>query len=283
MSAGTPAVSRRAVASRKRTGLSPMANVLVRLAAPVAILVIWEVWTQSAKNLFFPPPSAIAVRMWELWLSGAWPWIVTAEVSDEVIPSLLRMLAGFAIAAVLGIAVGTVIGRSQRVSWTVEPLLHFLRSVPGPALLPVFMVLFGTDATMRVALIAFGSVWPIILNTIDGVREVEPTQLETAKTFGLPLRARLSKIILPSAGPKVFAGLAVALAIALVLMVISELTVATNGIGYEIQRAQQTFAMTDMWAWIALVALLGWVLNVLFTTAERRVLRWHRGARRHDD
>lgn len=260
-----------------------MGNLAIRLAVPVALVVVWEVATQTANNLFFPPPSVIATRMIELWFSGPAPLFFTPAVATDILPSLARMLGGWGIAAVIGITIGFLIGSFKKVSWTVEPMLHFLRSVPGPALLPVFMILLGTDWQMRVALIAFGCIWPVILNTIDGVREVDRTQLETARAFALPRRARVFQIILPSASPKIFAGLSVSLAIALVLMVVSELYVATAGIGFQIQRAQQMFALADMWAGILLIAILGLMLNLIFTLVEYRVLRWYRGARRHDD
>lgn len=257
--------------------------VLLRVAAPIVLIVLWEVAAVGADSLWFPPPSEIAARMHELWLSGGFPSIFTPAVATDVLPSLGRMLAGWALAGVVGVAFGIAIGRSRVLSQTVEPTVHFLRSTPGPALLPIFLILLGTDSTMRVALIAFASMWPILLNTIDGVRAVDPTQLETARVFGIPRWSRITRIVLPSAMPKIFAGLTIALAVSLTLMVVSELSVATDGIGYQIQRATQLYAMTDMWAGIVLIALLGIVLNALFNLVERRVLRWYRGARRHND
>jgi ABC-type nitrate/sulfonate/bicarbonate transport system permease component len=256
---------------------------LLRTAAPLALLVLWELAVESADSLWFPPPSEIVVRMYELWFSAGFPTVFTPAVTADVLPSVGRMLAGWGLAAVVGVLLGILIGRSRVVSQTVEPTVHFLRSTPGPALVPIFLILLGTDSTMRISLIAFASMWPILLNAIDGVRAVDPTQLETARVFGIPRWSRIVRIVLPSALPKIFAGLTIALAVSLTLMVISELTVATDGIGYRIQRASQLFAMTDMWAWIMLIAVLGVVLNALLNLVERRVLRWYRGSRRHVD
>jgi ABC-type nitrate/sulfonate/bicarbonate transport system permease component len=257
--------------------------VLLRAAAPAVLLALWELAAESADSLWFPPPSEIAVRMYELWFSARFPTVFTPAVTADVLPSVGRMLAGWGLAAVVGVSLGILIGRSRVVSQTVEPTVHFLRSTPGPALVPIFLILLGTDSTMRISLIAFASMWPVLLNTIDGVRGVDPTQLETARVFGIPRWSRITRIVLPSALPKIFAGLTIALAVSLTLMVISELTVATDGIGYRIQRASQLFAMTDMWAWIMLIAVLGVVLNALLNLVERRVLRWYRGSRRHVD
>jgi ABC-type nitrate/sulfonate/bicarbonate transport system permease component len=257
--------------------------VLLRIAAPVVLIVLWELAAGSANSLWFPPPSNIVTRMYELWFSAGFPVIFTPAVAEDILPSVGRMLAGWGLAGVIGVALGLAIGRSQVISQTVEPTVHFLRSTPGPALVPIFLILLGTDSAMRISLIAFASMWPILLNTIDGVRAVDPTQLETARVFGMPRWSRLVRIVLPSAMPKIFAGLTIALAVSLTLMVISELTVATDGIGYQIQRASQLFAITDMWAGIMLIAVLGVLLNVLLNLVERRVLRWYRGARRHND
>lgn len=260
-----------------------VAAVLLRLAAPFILIVIWEISARTAASIWFPPPSEIVTKMYALWISGPAPIFFTAAVATDILPSIGRMLAGLGIAIVLGVALGFAIGYSRFVSATTEPIINFLRSTPGPALLPVFLLLLGTGSTMRVALIAFASLWPVLLNTIDGVRGVDPTQLETARVFGIPGYARLFRVMLPAALPKIFAGLAIALAVSITLMVVSELTVATDGIGYQIQRASQIFQMTTMWAGILLIAILGVLLNAIFELLERRTLSWYRGSKRIND
>ena len=172
-----------------------------------------------------------------------------------------------------------LIGRSRRLSDFLNPSLQFLRAIPGPALIPVFILLLGTESTMRIVLIAFGSVWPVLLNTIEGTQTVDPLQLDTARAFRLPRHARLWRIVLPAAMPKIFAGMRVSLSLAVILMVVSELVASTNGIGYRIQNAQIMFLLTDMWCGIVLLALIGYTLNWLFLKLEDHVLDWHRGAR----
>lgn len=258
-------------------------KVLTPVAAPLLLIIVWEAAARGAQSIWFPPPTEILGRMRELWFSGPAPFFLTPAVADDVLPSIARMFAGLGIAIVIGVLLGIVIGRSRFVSTTTEPIINFLRSTPGPALLPVFLLLLGTDSMMRIALIAFASLWPILLNTIDGVRSVEATQLETAKLFGLPAWARVTRVILPSALPKILAGVTISIAVALTLMVVSELSVATDGIGFQIQRATQLFEMTDMWAGILLIAILGIVLNAIFEIVERISLRWYRGSKRKYD
>lgn len=246
----------------------------------IGVLIAWQAATQQASSIFFPTPIDILMRAKELWLSGPASrlWLTDGVFSD-VIPSLGRMMAGWIIAALIGVTVGVALARSRILSDLIDPCLQFLRAVPGPALIPIFIILLGTESTMRISLIAFSSVWPVLLNTIEGVRTVEPGHLSTAKSFRIPRSAQLFRIIIPAAMPKIMAGLRVSLAIALILMVISEMIASTSGIGYILSFSQQSFLLTDMWAAIVLLSVLGFTLNLIFSQVERRVLRWHAGAR----
>ncbi len=254
--------------------------IVVRFGLGAGLIVLWQYLAVRAGSIFFPPPTEIAKRAVELWLSGPPSRLFLGEgVFQDVLPSLARLLAGWGLAVVVGIALGTLIGRSRKVSEILDPSLQFLRAIPGPALVPVFILLLGTESTMRIVLIAFGSVWPVLLNTIEGTRTVDPVQLDTASAFKLPRRARLWRIVLPAAMPKIFAGIRVSLSLAVILMVVSELVASTNGIGYRIQNSQIMFLLTDMWCGIVLLAIIGYALNALFLKLEDHVLNWHRGAR----
>jgi ABC-type nitrate/sulfonate/bicarbonate transport system permease component len=140
----------------------------------------------------------------------------------------------------------------------------------------VFIVLFGLGVKMKVVLIATGAVWPVLLNTIDGVRSVEPLLLDMARAFRLGRWRRLRRIVLPSAGPQIFAGARTALAIAVIVMVVSEGVGGSGGIGYFLLNAQRNFQLTSMWGTIIALGILGYLLNVLFRIVEAVALRWHR-------
>jgi len=252
----------------------------VRYGLGIALIIVWEFAARKAGSIFFPPPSEILHRAASLWLSGPPHQLFLSDsVFQDVLPSIFRLLGGWAFAVLIGIPLGILIGRSRNLSDLVNPSLQFLRAIPGPALIPIFIILLGTESTMRVTLIAFGSVWPILLNTIEGTRTVDPVQIDTARAFRIPRHARLWRIVLPAAIPKIFAGMRVSLALAVILMVVSELVASTSGIGYRIQNAQIMFLLTDMWCGIILLALIGYTVNLLFLKFERRVLAWHRGAR----
>jgi ABC-type nitrate/sulfonate/bicarbonate transport system permease component len=259
---------------------SAIQSFAVRYGLGIALVIAWEYAARRAGSIFFPPPSEILHRAAALWLSGPPHRLFLSDsVFQDVLPSLLRLLGGWALAVLIGVTLGILIGRWRNLSDLVNPALQFLRAIPGPALIPIFIILLGTESTMRVALIAFGSVWPILLNTIEGTRTVDPVQLDTARAFRIPPLARLWRIVLPAAMPKIFAGMRVSLSLAVILMVVSELVASTSGIGYRIQNAQIMFLLTDMWCGIVLLALIGYSLNLLFLKFERRVLGWHRGAR----
>jgi ABC-type nitrate/sulfonate/bicarbonate transport system permease component len=266
-----------------RLGLSArgaIGSFAVRYGLGIALILLWQFAATRAGSIFFPPPTEILQRGAALWLSGPVEWLFLSDsVFQDVLPSLFRVLGGWALAVMIGVPLGLLIGLSHNMSDYLNPTLQFLRAIPGPALIPIFIILLGTDSTMRVTLIAFGSVWPILLNTIEGTRTVDPLQLDTAQAYRLPPHARIWHIVLPAASPKIFAGMRVSLSLAVILMAVSELVASTSGIGYRIQHAQIMFLLTDMWCGIVLLGLLGYLLNWLFLKLEGRALGWHRGAR----
>ncbi len=252
--------------------LTLLAARLVALAVAVAA---WQLGTEAAGNPFFLPPSRIGPDMYHQWFSGpAGHLWLTPDATANLLPSLGRMLAGWAIAAAAGVAIGVAIGRLPLLADLTEPGVHFARAVPPPALVPVFLLLFNIGTGMELAAIIFGVIWPVLLNSIDGARHVHPGHLETARAFRIPPLTRLGRIILPSAAPKIAAGLRLSLALALVMMVISEFVGSTNGIGREMLQDQSLFNVLGMWDVIVLLGLLGMVLNAAFGLVERRVLAW---------
>jgi ABC-type nitrate/sulfonate/bicarbonate transport system permease component len=248
--------------------------VALRLSVLVGLAVIWQVAGTIWGSPFFPTFAETADRLWEAWLSE--PRMLTGQL----LPSVVRLLAGWLLAVVVGVSVGTLIGTVAWMRDSVDPIVQFLRAIPPPALIPLFIVLLGIGDSMKVGMIAFGVVWPILLNTVDGVRSVDQLHLDTARVFGLGRRDTLLRVVLPSAGPKIFAGFRISLSIAVILMVISEMVATINGVGFTIVQAQRTFRMLDVWAGILLLGVMGYALNAALGLLERRVLRWQQGAYR---
>jgi ABC-type nitrate/sulfonate/bicarbonate transport system permease component len=237
------------------------------LLLPVLLLVAYDAWARSAGDFFFPSLSVIGATFADEWLF--------TRVPTDLLPSLGRMLAGYVIAIAVGVALGALLGLSRTVSTALDPVLQFLRALPPPALIPVSLLVFGAGDSAKVFLIALGALWPVLLNTVDGVRGVDPVALDMARCYRVPATARLLRLVLPAALPRIFAGARTALAIAIILMVVSELVGADNGVGYFVQLSQRGFDIPEMWAGTVLLGLLGFAFNALFVAVEKRVLHWH--------
>ena len=241
-------------------------------ASGVAVLLVaWELLALVADDgAAWPRFSAVATRTWTTWIVAPSAW------SDAIAPSVVRLAAGWLIAAVTGITLGVLVGRSAAAREVLAPLIHVARAIPPPAILPLLIVLLGIGDTTKVALIAIGCVWPILLNTADGVAAVEPLHAETARAYRLPSLERLRWLILPGAAPRILAGLRISLSMAIILMVVSEMVGAVDGVGFQLVQAQRTFRTLDVWAAIVVLGVLGWALNAGLARLERRVLRWQR-------
>ncbi|MGW8375769.1 ABC transporter permease subunit [Streptomyces sp. ODS28] len=239
------------------------------LAAAVAV---WEFVARRHGSVFFPPPSRIARHAYELWFSGppARLFLTDAAVGN-VLPSLGRMAAGFALASAAGIALGIALGRSPRVYAACDPVLQFARAVPPPALVPVFVVLFDFGTPMQLASIVFSAVWPVLVNSAEGARGVDPLRLEVAAALRMTAAARVRLLILPAALPRIFAGLRLSLSLSLILMVFSELLPGTaDGIGFTLTDAQTRSDLLTVWAAMVLLGALGHLLNSVLLAVERR-------------
>jgi ABC-type nitrate/sulfonate/bicarbonate transport system permease component len=247
-------------------------RIATTLALPGLLFAAWWVLSADSTDFYFPPLSGIVETLREEWLGP--------RLTADVLPSLLRLTAGFALAAVVAVALGMLIGLSRTVRGVLEPVLEFFRAIPPPVLVPVFILFLGIGDGMKVAVIAFGCTWPILLNTVEGVRAVDPVVVDTARAYRIGGMARLRHVVLPAASPQVFAGLRQGLSVAIILMVISELFAASNGLGFAIVQAQRTFAITGMWAGMLVLGLLGLLLALLFRVVENRVLAWYHGSRR---
>ncbi|MFI6319585.1 ABC transporter permease [Nonomuraea sp. NPDC050556] len=247
---------------------------------PVTVAV-WEIVTRLMDDIDFPAPSLIVAAMYKLWFSGPVSHLFLTDAAlDNILPSLGRLFAGWALAAVFGVLAGVAIGRSKSAVDYVDPLIQLGRAVPPPLLVPLFALVFRDPLTTQLATIVFGVVWPVLLNSIEGARAVEPIHIETATVFGLTRGQRFRRIMIPAAAPKVFAGLRLSLSLALILMVISEVFGGTDGIGYQLLQAQRGFETPVVWGAIVLLGVLGYLINVLFVLAENRLLVWHRHATR---
>lgn len=253
---------------------------LQRWTVFIGCVLVWQLVTGVVRDTYFPTPLEIAATLYRMCFSGPASRLFLTDLAvGNILPSLGRMLAGWAIAGLIGIVLGIALGRSRLGLDLAGPVISFGRALPAPMLLPVFLVLFKLGTPVQLATIVFGVVWPVLLNTIHGAQSVDQVQVETARAFGIPRHRWILGVVLPAALPKIFSGLRISLALSLVLMVISELVGATNGIGYQFLVAMHSFELKDTWAWIVLLGILGNLLNWTFLSIERRVLTWNSGVR----
>jgi sulfonate transport system permease protein len=236
---------------------------------PIGLLAAWWFASAGSTSLYFPPLRDILVRFRELWLFD--------EVGTHLVPSLTNLALGLALGLTVALVGGVILGLMPRTSTALHPVLELARATPVLALLPLMIAFLGIGVTSKVVLIAFGSFWPTLLNTIDGVRAVDPQVRETARTFSISRSTLVRRIVLPSASPQIIVGVRTSVSIAVVVMVGSELFGATSGIGYFVLQSQRMYATTDMWAGLLMLGLLGYGLNLLTGIVEHRALRWHRG------
>jgi NitT/TauT family transport system permease protein len=237
----------------------------------MTLLAAWELAARAQwlNPLIVPPVSRILTTFWEQMGSG--------EIPQQIALSMKRAAAGYLLAAAVFIPLGLLMGLSERLHRALEVIVEMLRPVPPPVMIPVAMLIFGLDDSMKIFVIFFSCAWPILLNTVDGVRNLDWVLLNTARTFRLSRGKILRQVILPAASPQIITGLRVSLPIMLILVVISEMVGSTNGIGYFILDAQRRFKVAQMYAGMLSLAILGYLLNQLFNLLHRRLLSWHWG------
>ena len=239
------------------------------VALPAILVALWWVSTLGAANFFVPTPQRLAETFVETWIG---PRLLT-----DVLPSIGRFALGTAIAIVLGIVIGLLVGLNRTLHAVTEPVFEFFRALPPPVLVPVLMLLVGTGDLMKLLLIIAGCVWPVLLNTVQGVRSIDSVQSETSRSYRIAGLGRVRYQILPSAAPQIFAGVRQSLPIGLILMVISEMFAASSGLGFTIVQFQRMFAVPEMWSGVVVLGLIGIAVAFAFRAVERAILRWYFG------
>ena len=243
----------------------------IEVAVPVLVIAVIWVWSAGSNVYYFPPLKDVLTTFKDTWLFD--------RFGSDVVPSLIRLIAGYLIAVAVGVGGGIPLGLSPVLRRVSAPIVEFLRAIPAPALLPFALLVLGVGNDSKIFVIAFVCLWPILLNAVDGVSGVDPTLVDTGRVYRIPARDRLRHVVLPAAAPQIFAGMRTSLSLALILMVISEMVASSNGIGYFVLQSQRSFAIPEMWSGIILLGLLGYAFNAVFLMLERRALAWHRGAR----
>jgi ABC-type nitrate/sulfonate/bicarbonate transport system permease component len=249
-----------------RRVVGPVLGIVVFLG----VLAVWELWAEAADSFLVPTASEVLERAWEVWPSS--------DFLSQVEHSMTRYAVGFAIATVVGIGLGLVVGASYAARRTLDPFLECMRAVPAIAIVPAALIVLGYGDASRIAVVAFGLSFPILVNTAEGVRGVPLEVRDTASMLHVGRVERVLRIYVPAALPSIMAGLRIAVSLGLVLVIVSEFVGEQNGIGYYLLIQQSEFDYPELYAGILFLGVLGYVLNRLFLLAERRILAWHYGA-----
>ncbi|RJL24200.1 ABC transporter permease [Bailinhaonella thermotolerans] len=239
-----------------------------RVTAVLLLLAVWEAAPRAGlvDRVFVPPVSEVAAAWWDLALGGA--------LGEHLAASLARSLSGFGLAIVVAIPLGLLIGWYKPVADFLGPVLELFRNTSAVALLPVFVLIFGLDETSKITFVLYACTWPILLNTISGVKTVEPLLIKSARSLGLGPVALFQKVVLPAAVPTIFTGVRLAGAYAILVLLFAEMVGAKAGLGFLINDAQANFRIHDMYAGIITISVLGLLFNLLLVTVERRFSTW---------
>jgi ABC-type nitrate/sulfonate/bicarbonate transport system permease component len=236
-----------------------------------AVLLFWEYGSRSngRLQLYFPPVSQVAIALAQSAGSG--------EITRHLLTTLARFVAGYLIAALLAVSLGIVLGYFRVIYSLLDMMIELLRPMPSVAIIPVAILFLGIGNGMIVAVTVYATLWPVLINTIDGVRHIDRTLLDTGRTFGLIRWRILRRIVLPAASPYIVTGLRIGLAISLILVTTAEMLAGSQGLGFFILDQERSMQSSRMYAGIIVVAALGYTLNRLFLFLEGKAMSWRRG------
>ncbi|MER2192277.1 MAG: ABC transporter permease [Solibacillus sp.] len=240
----------------------------------IAFFVVWELVTRLnlsfawANPKFFPPPSLVVIEMVNMIQNGI--------LVDSVISSTLRVLAGLSIGIVLGVLCALIIGKSTRLDYWVSPILNLVGPIPALAILPLFIIWFGIGELPKIILITWTVFFPVLTNTLEGIKSVNPVLVRSALSLGASDRQIYQRIIFPSVLPSILAGCQISLGLAFSALVVSEMLGATSGLGYIIVDARNYFKLTNMYVAIIVIGIEYSLFSYGLKLIERRLLSWRK-------
>ncbi len=255
---------------RKRSLFEKASGPVFFLSLPL----LWEAVSRSGlvSKLYFPTAADIIAVWFSLMADGTLPLALYQTFS--------RMAAGFFTAACLMIPLGAAIGLSPRLRLLFTPAIELLRPLPPPAIIPAAMLFLGIGSSMKIFVVFFACSFPILINAMEGARRVPRLFTDTGRVFGAGKGRLIWRVILPAASPRIMSGLRVALPIALIVAVLSEMVGSVDGVGHFILHMQRVFSIPQMYAGVVTLGLAGWIINALFMLADRKLLAWYGGWKR---
>ncbi|MBO1020279.1 ABC transporter permease [Methylobacterium sp. SD274] len=273
-----PAVSAPAVAEvatrRALPSFASFKQALLALALPVAMGVAWHLLTVGKPYSLIPPPAEVWTAMVDLAIGGPEGDAFSGTLLSHLTASLARVFGGFSLAALAAVPLGLLIGRVPLMRQILDPTLQILRPVPVTAWLPLAMILFGLGPRSAYFLVFLGAFYPILVNTIFGVRSVEPRLFEAAAMLGCRGSAQFARVVLPAALPSIFTGLRLGLGFAWVVIVVGEMTGVPTGLGAIIMEARQLSRTDIVICGMIVIGVAGFVCDRAVMLVGQRLLAW---------
>ncbi len=243
------------------------------LVLPFLILALWELNSRVTGNPFFPGVAAIIAATRDLIVSG--------PLLRDIVATLARCLAGYSISVGIGVPTGLLMGNYRVLYRVLQPTVEALRPLPSAATIPIALLFLGIGNEMKLAVVAFGSLWPVLVNTLAAVTDIDPLLEETARMFGVKRSGfgYLRKVVVPAASVGIMTGMRISLAIALILAITVEMIAGSNGVGFLILDSERSFRFPEMYGAVLTVGIVGYLLNLTFLRVANSLLRWYRGYR----
>ena len=249
-------------------------SVATALAFPVVVLTLWHFATYGRKFSLVPPPSEVAKELWDLAFGGIYDDAYSQTLYVHLLASMSRVYGGFGLALLVALPLGLMIGRIPFVRKLLDPTLQVLRPIPVTAWLPLAMILFGLGPKSAFFLVCLGAFYPILVNTIFGVRSVDPRLFEAASMLGCQGTAQFYRVVLPASLPAIFTGLRLGLGFAWVVIVVGEMTGVQTGLGAIIMEARQLSRTEIVISGMIVIGTVGFLSDRLVMLIGRRLLSW---------
>lgn len=273
---------------RLKNGMAIFKRTLHGTIVPVVLLIVWEALTQSGfiNPQILPAPSQVLLK-WIDYLKPLEPydpanmsyltWFFSGELPHDALASIIRVVGGFGIGAGLALPLGLLMGGSARFYQLMNPLVQLLRPIPPIAYIPLAILWFGLGNPPAFFLISLGAFFPVLMNTISGVRTVDEIYIRAARNLGASGATLFLRIILPAATPHILTGLRVGIGVAFIVVIVAEMIAVNNGLGFRILEAREFMWSDKIIAGMITIGLLGLAIDTGMDRINRYLLRWHRG------
>ncbi|MDR3396128.1 MAG: ABC transporter permease [Pandoraea sp.] len=267
------------------SGASRTARLLRGVLIPLAVVVIWQIVTglEWINPIILPSPVAVVTKWWQYlkptvtMADGLGAWLHSSELLTDAANSLYRVVMGFLVGTVIALPLGLLMGTSTRVYGLFNPLVQVVRPIPPIAYIPLAILWFGLGNPPAFFLIALGAFFPVLMNTIAGVRHVDGIYLRAARNLGASQFTIFRRVIMPAATPYILSGIRIGIGTAFIVVIVAEMIAVNNGLGYRILEAREYMWSDKIIAGMLTIGLLGLVIDLGMDRLNNHLLKWHRG------